>query len=207
VILPAMVFFSACASRLPVARLAATLTVEPCGAEVEDFDVSTWRQIQAEGFTFCAPASWQRHARHDRVTARNPTGVVSVAWAAPDTLHRVIFAVPVEDGEVKRMQAGYTSCQQSSRLARRVGEQDVCVFESTGSANPPFCPNGFVEVPRTDRRFAIENSTLCSAGVPRNWAASSVTIVYGQPLVRATVFGSAEAQTVRVAPVSAPTGR
>jgi len=38
-----------------------------------------------------------------------------------------------------------------------------------------------------------------------------VTIVYGEPLVRATVFGSAEAlavaQTVRRAPVSAPAGR
>lgn len=210
-LLPAMLFCSGCASRPPVARLAASPTLEPCDAEVEGVDVRAWRQIQAEGFTFCAPASWSRHARHDRVAARRASGGVSVTWAAPDTAQRVIFAVPVEDGAVTRMQAGYTSCVQSTRLARRVGAQDVCVYQSVGSANPPPCPNAFVEVPRTSRRFPIENSTICPAGAPRDWAAANVTIVYGQPLLTATVFGSADAlavaQTVRLAPVSATAGR
>lgn len=210
-ILPAMLFFGGCASRPPVAQLASSLTLEQCGAEVEDFDVRGWRQIQAEGFTFCAPASWSRHARHDRATARRPSDGVSVAWAAPDTTKRVIFSVPVEEGAVRRMQARYTSCQQSSQYARRVGAQDVCVYQSAGSSNPPHCPNAFVDVPRTDRRLPIENSTICPAGAPRDWAAASVTIVYRQPLVSVTVFGSAEAlavaQTVRRAPDSAPTER
>jgi hypothetical protein len=210
-LLPATLFCSGCASRPPVVPLAASITAEQCGAEVEGVDVRAWRQIQAEGFTFCAPASWSRHARHDRVTARRPSDVISVAWAAPDTAHRVIFAVPVEDVAVKRMQAGYTSCQQSSQLARRVGAQDVCVFQSVGSSNPPHCPNAYVEVARTNRRLPIANSTICPTGAPRDWAAANVTIVYGEPLVRATVFGSAEAlavaQTVRRAPVSAPAGR
>lgn len=71
------------------------------------------------------------------------------------------------------MQAGYTNCQQSSQLVRHVGSQDVCVYQSAGGANPPHCPNAFVEVARTNRRFPIENSTICPAGVPRDWAAAS----------------------------------
>jgi hypothetical protein len=211
VLLPAVVFCSGCASRPPVAGLAASLTGQPCGAEVEGVDVRAWRQIQAEGFTFCAPASWSRHARHDRATGRRASGVISVAWAAPDTAQRVIFAVPVEDPAAQRMEASFASCQRSSRLARQVGAQEVCVFERAGSANPPPCPNAFVDVPRTDRRLPIENSTICPAGAPRDWTAATVTIVYGQPLVSVTVFGSADAlavaQTVRVAPPSASAGR
>lgn len=206
-----MLFCSGCASRPPLAPLAASPTVEPCGTEVEGVDVRGWRQIQAEGFTFCAPASWSRHALHDRVTARRAFGVLSVAWAAPDTAHRVILAVPVEDGAVQQMQAGYTFCQQSSGLAHRVGTQDVCVYWSAGSSSVPHCPNASADVPRADRRFPIANSAICLARRPRDWAAANVTIVYGQPLLTVTVFGSADAlavaQTVRLAPASAPAGR
>jgi len=43
----------------------------PCRATVEGTDVSTWREVAANEFTFCVPAEWrvgERDARHGSAT-------------------------------------------------------------------------------------------------------------------------------------------
>lgn len=209
--LPTMMLWTGCASSRPaVARLAALPTVEPCGAVVEGVDVRGWRQIEAEGFTFCAPASWSRNVRFDRRRAQQTPGIASVSWAAPDTLHRVIFSVAVEERAIRQAATAYERCQQSSQYGSRVGEQDVCVYRSSGNTNPPACPNAFVDANRTDPRWPVRDAAICIAGVARDWGRETVTIVYGKPLVNVSAYGNedalAVAQTVR--PVAASgTGR
>jgi len=175
--------------------------VASCGAVVEGVDVRGRRQIEAEGFTFCAPASWSRNERFDRRRAQQTPGIARVSWAAPDTLHRVVIAMAVEERAIRQAATAYERCQQSSQYASRVGEQDVCVYRSSGRTNPPNCPNAFVDVDRTDPRWPVRDAAICIAGVARDWGRESMTIVYGTPLVNVTAYGNedalAVAQTVR----------
>lgn len=197
--------WSGCASsRAQVPRLATAPVAEGCDVEVEGFDLRDWRQIQADGFTFCAPSSWQRNERYDRIpTRRGPPGFASFSWAGPDTTYRVIFEVPIQDATLDQMRASFEVCQQSSQTARQVGDQEVCVFEKFVTYRYPFCPNMSAEVSRGNRLLPIANSLICPAALPRDWTKANVTIMYGQPLVKATVFGFKEgwavAQTVRSA--------
>ncbi|MCA0374250.1 MAG: hypothetical protein LCH84_01195 [Gemmatimonadetes bacterium] len=206
-VLPAMLLSNACAStRPPVARLAASPTVEPCGAVVKGVDVRGWRQIEAEGFTFCAPASWSRNVRFDRRRAQQTPGIARVSWAAPDTLHRVVISVLVEERAIKRAAAAFERCQQSKEYAARFGEQDACVYRSSDNTNPPDCPNAFVDANRTDPRWPVRDAAICIAGVARDWGRETVTIIYGKPLVNVTAYGNedalAVARTVRPVGVS-----
>ena len=54
--------------------LAADPNVPPCTATVPSTDVTSWRAVAADGFTFCVPADWQQNGQQWR------GGSAKIAW-------------------------------------------------------------------------------------------------------------------------------
>ena len=69
----------------PVASTAAPPVA--CTARLHDLDLSTWREVAADGFTFCVPHSWSGSGRILR------SGTATITWGAGSQPPRRTIAV------------------------------------------------------------------------------------------------------------------
>jgi hypothetical protein len=128
--LPVAMLLAGCVkSRAPVPVILSVATAEPCAAEVDGANVTDWKQVRADAFSFCVPKSWTLDERYQRTTARRRTGYASFSWAAPDTLQRVIIEVPFLDFTRKDFKNSLELCLERGlpgRDVHKIQGQNVC---------------------------------------------------------------------------------
>ena len=102
----------------------------PCSATVPDVDVSGWRQVPAQGFTFCLPTDWRGGARAWR------SDNARLEWSVGPSAGRVPFSVSRAGGaNIDRREYNEAIGGRSARLLRfRNGTDFVVNAEWTDAA-------------------------------------------------------------------------
>lgn len=182
---------SACSHRQSVRTVASTLSGNNCTVALETANLSNWKEVQSEGFTFCVPANWKLDDKFQlwQSNQYSRPNFRMLAWASPDSTQRVVFDLPLAEFATNELRNRVARCRYDNRNGEQtIGEQPACIDyakpaeTSTSRLNNPNGVDGVSQLYRPD-----------------------VTVTYSAPVLRARANGVREAFTVleTVRPVAA----